>query len=624
MSSIISDHRAAARQAALRHYDVLDTDTEPAFEDVVALAARVCKTPIALISLVDGNRQWFKSELGFGMRETPLEMSVCAVVLDLGGLVVIPDLQADGRFSYNPLVTAEEPVRFYAGHVLTTPKGVAIGTICVLHREPRPEGLDDTQAFTLEVLARHVVSLLENRRTQMERNDSEQRFKVLTDSMPQMIWTTLPDGFHDYYNRRWYEFTGTLDGSTDGEGWNGVFHPEDQERAWARWRYCLSTGDPYEIEYRLRHHTGEYRWVLGRAMPLRDEAGRIVRWFGTCTDIHEIKATEAALAESEVRFRTLVEVAPQIVWFSAPDGAITYVSPYWYDYTGSDLDSTIADGWAAAIREDLRDTVLGAWRASISAGTFWEFEFPLRRAADGQYRWFLARGQPIRDGEGRILQWAGIAIDIHERRQAEEARELLAGELAHRIKNIFAVVGSLISLSARGGEASVAAYAKDLRERLRNLAEAHEYVRPHSPVSRPQPISITLHGLMKTLLGAYLDGEGRSRIQVSGDNHPVAPKAATAMALIFHEHVTNAVKYGALAKEGGHITIETRLVGDDLEILWSEEGGPPIATVPNRNGFGTLLSDRSAKGQLGGSMVHEWRMTGLLATLRVPLGSLDQ
>ena len=114
-------------------------------------------------------------------------------------------------------------------------------------------------------------------------------FKQLADAMPQMVWSTLPDGAHDYYNAQWYAFTGAPEGSTDGEGWNGMFHPDDQERAWARWRYSLRTGEPYEIEYRLRHHSGEYRWTLGRALPVRNEAGEIVRWVGTCTDIDDQK-----------------------------------------------------------------------------------------------------------------------------------------------------------------------------------------------------------------------------------------------------------------------------------------------------------------------------------------------
>ncbi|WP_279482002.1 PAS domain S-box protein [Aureimonas sp. SK2] len=137
-----------------------------------------------------------------------------------------------------------------------------------------------------------VIDIDERRTSEDRLRASEAAFQTIANTIDQMIWTTQPDGFHDYYNNRWYEFTGMPYGSTDGEGWNGMFHPDDQERAWAVWRRCLETGEPYHIEYRLRHHTGEYRWVLGRAQPTRDPAGRIVRWYGTCTDIHDFKLAE--------------------------------------------------------------------------------------------------------------------------------------------------------------------------------------------------------------------------------------------------------------------------------------------------------------------------------------------
>jgi PAS domain S-box-containing protein len=131
--------------------------------------------------------------------------------------------------------------------------------------------------------------------------DSEAQFRTIADAMPQMVWSTLPDGYHDYFNRQWYEFTGVPPGSTDGEAWNGMFHREDQPRAWEVWRHSLETGESYEIEYRLRHHSGEYRWVLGRALPVRNEQGEIVRWMGTCTDIHEQKQVRDELLAANRR-----------------------------------------------------------------------------------------------------------------------------------------------------------------------------------------------------------------------------------------------------------------------------------------------------------------------------------
>ena len=150
---------------------------------------------------------------------------------------------------------------------------------------------------------------------------SEARFRAIADSMPQMVWSTRPDGFHDYYNARWYEFTGMESGSTDGEAWNGMFHPGDQDRAWELWRHSLETGEPYEIEYRLRRHDGVYRWTLGRAMPIRDEAGEIVRWFGTCTDIDDLKrmdqAKELLSQELSHRIKNIFAVVSALVALSA-------------------------------------------------------------------------------------------------------------------------------------------------------------------------------------------------------------------------------------------------------------------------------------------------------------------
>ena len=149
---------------------------------------------------------------------------------------------------------------------------------------------------------------------------SEAKFDILTDAMPQMVWSTLPDGFHDYYNAQWYAFTGAPSGSNHGDAWNGMFHPDDQERAWAKWRHCLATGEPYDIEYRLRHHSGEYRWALGRALPVRDRDGVIIRWIGTCTDIDEAKRhasqTEILSRELSHRIKNIFAVIAGLVRIS--------------------------------------------------------------------------------------------------------------------------------------------------------------------------------------------------------------------------------------------------------------------------------------------------------------------
>lgn len=246
------------RLAALQSYDILDSEREPAFDDITALIARLCDAPIAVVNLIDAERQWFKSEVGLGVRETPLETSFCRHALLEQDRMVVPDADKDPRFVCNPLVTASNGLKFYAGVLLRDDNGLPLGTLCVLDTRPRPDGLTPLQAEAMEVLARQVMKLLNLRKVlaagrQADADlttsaaalaESEARFRAIADSMPQMVWSSLPDGFHDYYNARWYEFTGVTPGSTDGEGWNGMFHPEDQNRAMARWRHSLETGEP--------------------------------------------------------------------------------------------------------------------------------------------------------------------------------------------------------------------------------------------------------------------------------------------------------------------------------------------------------------------------------------------
>ena len=149
------------------------------------------------------------------------------------------------------------------------------------------------------------LEITERKRIERALEESRASLSAIVDSVDQIIWTARADGYHDFFNRRWYEYTGVTPGSTDGDEWAELFHPDDRERTFLRWRHSLATGEPYEIEYRLRHRSGVYRWVLGRAHPVRNEDGQILRWMGTCTDIHEQKAfaEQLELAGNELSHR---------------------------------------------------------------------------------------------------------------------------------------------------------------------------------------------------------------------------------------------------------------------------------------------------------------------------------
>ncbi|KQT14901.1 histidine kinase [Methylobacterium sp. Leaf399] len=612
------------RLAHLRDLKILDTVPESVYDDIVAIAVRITGAPIALVSLVDEFRQWFKARVGFPEAETSRQVSICAHAIESEALLVIPDLTLDPRTRDNPFVTGPQALRFYAGAVIRTSGGLPLGSLCILDAAARPDGLTDIQADVLCALARQVATLIETRRIreevaaqEAELAASERRFRVMTAAMPQMVWTTLPDGFHDFYNDRWYEFTGVPVGSTDGEGWNGVFHPDDQERAWSRWRHSLATGEPYEVEYRLRHRSGAYRWTLGRAMPLRDAEGRIERWFGTCTDIEDLK-----LAEGEARkLAAIVEQSKDFIGIADTSLAMLHVNaagrrlvglPDRQAVTGMEL----RDYFTPSSQTTIEAVVLPAVRRE----GWWEGELTFSHVVTGEEIAVLCTVFPVHDDDGVPMGYATVTRDLRERKRAEEARDLLIKELSHRIKNIFAVVGGIAALSGRG-DPTAKPFVEAFRLRLGALAQAHEYVRPHSPASAPSVGDQTVLGLMRLIMAAYSD-EGRARVVIEGDDVAIGDSSATALALIMHEQATNAMKYGALSTPGGRVTLTGRLVDGTYELTWAETGGPVVTGPPSRRGFGTLLAERSVAGQLDGTLHHDWAPGGLVMHLGVPAANL--
>ena len=321
---------ATDRAALLALYD-LDAGGFRTLDDITSFASQLCDAPIALVSVVEDVRQRFLARVGLDAEETPRDVSFCALAMLGNDIFVVPDAAADPRFVDNALVTGPPHIRFYAGAPLVGSDGEPLGALCVIDNVPRDD-LTGLQRQGLSLLARQVMVELEGRRRDRDViaqqrldaaavADSDRMFRTLADTMPQMVWSTLPDGYHDYYNARWYEYTGVPAGSTDGDEWNGMFHPDDQPRAWEKWRHSLATGTPYEIEYRLRHHGGDYRWTLGRALPIHAPDGALVRWIGTCTDIHEqrlmMEEREMIAHELSHRIKNIFSVIAGLIGLSA-------------------------------------------------------------------------------------------------------------------------------------------------------------------------------------------------------------------------------------------------------------------------------------------------------------------
>jgi PAS domain S-box-containing protein len=262
--------------------------------------------------------------------------------------------------------------------------------------------------------------------------EGEAKFRAITDAMPHMVWSTLPDGFHDFYNQRWYDFTGLAPGATDGEGWADVFHPEDRERAWKLWRHALASGAQYEIEYRLRHHSGEYRWVLGRALPVRDGEGRIVRWMGTCTDIDQQKRGEAILHDARLRQEAALVAADIGTWTYDLHGDSVYADRNLARLFGVDARQAAGGGLDAyldAIHPDDVAQTRAMIEQATATGTGYECTYRVGDGAGG-WRHLLARGKVALDEDGKPAWLPGIVLDVSLQRQAEQA--LRASEMRFR------------------------------------------------------------------------------------------------------------------------------------------------------------------------------------------------
>lgn len=271
-----------------------------------------------------------------------------------------------------------------------------------------------------------ATDIHDRKRVEETLRENEERFRLLSEAMPQLVWSSQPDGSIDYLNRRWLDFTGLSLEQARSDGWAIALHPDDLQSTKAAWKQATETGQPYQQEQRLRRSDGVYRWFLTRALPLRAEDGTVLKWYGTCTDISEEKQAREVLRESEARFRQLADAMPQIVWTAQRDGTLEYLNRRFFEYAGIDPESsqpldTLIDyvhpGDRARVDED-------AARAHATDGVL-EVEYRLLDRT-GCYRWQLGRSVPVRDGSGQVVRRFGTATDIDDRKRAEYDARFLA------------------------------------------------------------------------------------------------------------------------------------------------------------------------------------------------------
>jgi PAS domain S-box-containing protein len=272
--------------------------------------------------------------------------------------------------------------------------------------------------------------------------ESEAEFRQLVEAMPQIIWITRPDGWHTHFNRRWMDFTGRTLEESLGHGWNPAFHPEDRPRAAALWEQATTTGEPYEIEYRLRRADGTYHWMLGRALPIRDTTGKIVKWFGTCTDIDELKRAQERISEQAA----LLDKAQDAIILRDLEGRVLYwnqSAERLYGWTpeevaGRDLTDFLYDDPAPWLAAQAAAREQGEWTGITG-----------QKTKTGRRLIIECRLTLVRDDQGQPRSILAINTDVTARQKMEqqslraqrmESIGTLAGGIAHDLNNVLAPI----------------------------------------------------------------------------------------------------------------------------------------------------------------------------------------
>jgi formate hydrogenlyase transcriptional activator len=356
----------------------------------------------------------------------------CGAAALLKERVIVADVATDINWidEYRDLAI-KNGIRAAWSEPILTKDGEVLGTFALYSSEPRIP--TDAEIKLIEGAGHIALIAIERQRSQraleealIEIKNSENRLRTIIDTIPALAWSARPDGTAEFFNRRWLDYAGLSAKEAADWGWTVALHPEDRAGLIDYWRHVLASGETGEIEARLRRFDGEFRWFLFRASPLRNHSGKVVKWYGTNTDLEDRKRAEDELgkafeeiAKSEAELRTIIDAIPQIIVALGADGTFLSANQALLAYTGLTREELGSENFRAVFHPEDSERLRAERAAAISRRVPFQYERRVR-GKDGHDRWFLVQYNPLRDERGEVIRWYATGTDIDDRKQAEE------------------------------------------------------------------------------------------------------------------------------------------------------------------------------------------------------------
>ncbi|MEX2642529.1 MAG: PAS domain S-box protein, partial [Acetobacterales bacterium] len=542
------------------------------------------------------------------------EIPVTARMLRGGEIVVEEDLAATTAV---PAAEAahlrRRGIRAFAAVPLVR-EGHPVAVLSVAHDTPRAWTGDEIALMT-EVVGR-TWGAVQRARAEAALRDSEERLRIIVENARDYaIFTTDPQGTVT----GWYAGAETVFGYSAAEivGRDSaiLFVPEDRASGRPEKERAMALdGAAPNVRWHMRKGGGRV-YIEGVVRPLRNQDGTARGFLCIGQDATERRTSEQALRESQRRQLALIEGIPQLVWRAAHDGNWTWSSPQWSRATGLSPEKSLRHGWQEALHPEDRDAARASW-ASADPMQPLDMETRLFSAAEGRYRWFRTRATPVRDEEGRLVEWLGTSTDVDDLRRLQDEQHVLVAELQHRTRNLIAVVQSIAHQTVRKS-ADIQDFEHRFIDRLSALARAQGLL------SRSDQEPVALTDLVRLELDALGVTGMDAQVSVEGPDVTLPNRVVQTLSLAMHELATNARKYGALSDGKGRLTVRwNRPRASRVLIEWREDGIRPPEQREGQpaGGYGRELIERALPYSLDARTSFDLGERSLLCTIDLPLG----